>query len=356
MCGGTLPAIAPTALTPGLSPRVRGNRPPPTSQQNASRSIPACAGEPQPLYPYPHTGKVYPCVCGGTHSSCSLRRFLHGLSPRVRGNRVQAVFNAVGFGSIPACAGEPSAPRNGCWLKRVYPRVCGGTAGVVLLWLPLLGLSPRVRGNPRRSQYARPPRRSIPACAGEPAVRIPRRSTAWVYPRVCGGTQSRPAACHRRYGLSPRVRGNRVQYAGGSRQCGSIPACAGEPPRGGSPDGPNKVYPRVCGGTGEIVWKRAYAGGLSPRVRGNLRHFTAPARGRRSIPACAGEPGDKALHDRVNEVYPRVCGGTPVINLLADFGVGLSPRVRGNLAGIDCDDIAGGSIPACAGEPGAAAL
>ena len=31
-----------------------------------------------------------------------------GLSPRVRGNRVQVCDVALGLGSIPACAGDPS--------------------------------------------------------------------------------------------------------------------------------------------------------------------------------------------------------------------------------------------------------
>ena len=71
--------------------------------------------------------------------------------------------------------------------------------------------------------------------------------------------------------------------------------------------------------------------GLSPRVRGNRIHPRDRARARGSIPACAGEPRCRSPHDRQPRVYPRVCGGTTNI---PDFGidaVGLSPRVRGNL-------------------------
>ena len=50
--------------------------------------------------------------------------------------------------------------------------------------------------------------------------------------------------------------------------------------------------------------------GLSPRVRGNRRgKGKRPAR-RRSIPACAGEPLAGASVRRPERVYPRVCGGT----------------------------------------------
>ena len=59
---------------------------------------------------------------------------------------------------------------------------------------------------------------------------------------------------------------------------GSIPACAGEPRRLLIRDLQNKVYPRVCGGTLQIVWTDTKAKGLSPRVRGNLGFGCLPHR------------------------------------------------------------------------------
>ena len=57
---------------------------------------------------------------------------------------------------------------------KVYPRVCGGTVWDNDVELGDAGLSPRVRGN--RTQGVKPTatRRSIPACAGEPSLRISR--------------------------------------------------------------------------------------------------------------------------------------------------------------------------------------
>ena len=54
-----------------------------------------------------------------------------------------------------------------------------------------IGLSPRVRGNPRELTQALHQPRSIPACAGEPGCAPDIRGRQQVYPRVCGGT--RPA-------------------------------------------------------------------------------------------------------------------------------------------------------------------
>ena len=59
-----------------------------------------------------------------------------GLSPRVRGNRLLTERHQANHGSIPVCAGEPTAIARFVPLRRVYPRVCGGTvnASFDALW------------------------------------------------------------------------------------------------------------------------------------------------------------------------------------------------------------------------------
>ena len=71
--------------------------------------------------------------------------------------------------------------------------------------------------------------RSIPACAGEPGQPAPTWPQSRVYPRVCGGTLSKPGTPVSLYGLSPRVRGNPAKAVRIPNLVGSIPACAGEP-------------------------------------------------------------------------------------------------------------------------------
>ena len=51
--------------------------------------------------------QVYPRVCGGTPTMSYVRDYVHGLSPRVRGNRINELEHINAIGSIPACAGEP---------------------------------------------------------------------------------------------------------------------------------------------------------------------------------------------------------------------------------------------------------
>ena len=269
VCGGTVDGGLATVPRPGLSPRVRGNPAVSSGDRAASRSIPACAGEPFRVSITGSTKPVYPRVCGGTTLMSGCARTVQGLSPRVRGNRALHAGAQADDRSIPACAGEPHALRPRVLQWRVYPRVCGGTPSTSPAGPRLIGLSPRVRGNLRGGGIPPPGGRSIPACAGEPLPAFITCQPVRVYPRVCGGTipiASSPCQCH---GLSPRVRGNRQRQPAAGNDIGSIPACAGEPlqpPPFGRPSG---VYPRVCGGTLPALCRAGRPAGLSPRVRGN---------------------------------------------------------------------------------------
>ena len=60
---------------------------------------------------------------------------------------------------------------------------------------------------------------------------------------------------------------------------GSIPACAGDPDRGPGAQEPNRVYPRVCGGSPSYN-----AAGHAPKVIARI----AGARPGRRRPACPG--------------------------------------------------------------------
>ena len=75
-----------------------------------------------------------------------------GLSPRLRGNPPAQLLGNAGEGSIPAPAGEPCRKE---WSERSLPgRSIPAPAGepspaqLALAMLGILGLSPRLRGNP----------------------------------------------------------------------------------------------------------------------------------------------------------------------------------------------------------------
>ena len=211
-----------------------------------------------------------------------------------------------------------------------------------------------MRGNLGRHEGGLSLCRSIPAYAGEPSSRRTVASHQVVYPRVCGGTERQQWRRAANGGLSPRMRGN--LRAGGSEAIdgGSIPAYAGEPSWAISHAMRVQVYPRVCGGTSRTSSSAGIHSGLSPRMRGNRRPALGPGRPRRSersIPAYAGEPYGPDGMSVVHMVYPRVCGGTIFGSPWMSSVPGLSPRMRGNRPWMSRLPFTSGSIPAYAGEP-----
>ena len=151
LCGGTgRPKPAAWRIS-GLSPPVRGNHKP-CDCTSASKM-------------------VYPRLCGGTEIFDHRLGTSRGLSPPVRGNPLTRSPKNTATRSIPACAGEPTALGYRPCCRPVYPRLCGGTTPAWLTPLAQGGLSPPVRGNPGQGFDAPGIGRSIPACAGEPARR-----------------------------------------------------------------------------------------------------------------------------------------------------------------------------------------
>ncbi len=206
----------------------------------------------------------------------------------------------------------------------------GGTQNARMVRRNAQGLSPRGRGNLLNAERRRRRIGSIPAWAGEPPGGPEPGLAFAVYPRVGGGTRQAFVAAGGQSGLSPRGRGNRPTGSASPRNRRSIPAWAGEPRLSKDPFYYSAVYPRVGGGTafGQVI--DMHIGGLSPRGRGNPDAKTpGPCRGR-SIPAWAGEPRVRIELRSSRRVYPRVGGGTPRTGYRHSPGGGLSPRGRGN--------------------------
>ena len=152
-------------------------------------------------------------------------------------------------------------------------------------------------------------------------------------------------------GLSPRMRGNLRMVDDNVLVIRSIPAHAGEPAPIMPAPAMATVYPRACGGTAKLDNVSSRGRGLSPRMRGNLKFKWARLPSERSIPAHAGEPPSGTWSNIIPRVYPRACGGTHQFPVKVKSRRGLSPRMRGNQ--VICIPMALflRSIPAHAGEP-----
>ena len=196
--------------------------------------------------------------------------------------------------------------------------------------MPIVGLSPRGRGNPATTRALMTLAGSIPAWAGEPDTLGRRQHQLQVYPRVGGGTASTMLSRTLSTGLSPRGRGNRITNGVNIGLSRSIPAWAGEPRHSPRTWFLGRVYPRVGGGTARVARRLRQGQGLSPRGRGNQQVFPRLNEFDGSIPAWAGEPTQSSRQIPKQRVYPRVGGGTSVARAFTIHVPGLSPRGRGN--------------------------
>ena len=232
-----------------------------------------------------------------------------GRSPLARGSPRTYRTEVAVDRSIPACAGEPSFCTQSAPSVPVDPRLRGGAACGLPNILLSCGRSPLARGSLLFSQFCPLYPRSIPACAGEPnRVSSPLKPRA-VDPRLRGG-----ACCFRAQiayfgGRSPLARGSRPLVDIRRSLSRSIPACAGEPSRGGFRSCRETVDPRLRGGAAQALPGRCDRRGRSPLARGSHWGGGQKAVGYRSIPACAGEPGFFCLSDLWPRVDPRLRGG-----------------------------------------------
>ena len=129
-------------------------------------------------------------------------------------------------------------------------------------------------------------RGSIPTCAGQPATK------AWA---------------SRQRGLSPRVRGSLTL---------GIDCYA------------KQVYPHVCGAAYKVL-NRSTAVRVYPHVCGAAQVSPGCDLLRRSIPTCAGQPGNDAVDIGKLGSIP-TCAGQPMLAVTLALRIGLSPRVRGS--------------------------
>ncbi len=166
-----------------------------------------------------------------------------------------------------------------------------------------------------------------------------------------GGAPSYGSGSFASDGRSPRARGSltRGTYAASSRR--SIPACAGEPTTRPARAAPGGVDPRVRGGAQRNPLRWWARKGRSPRARGSPVPGVHHHASRGSIPACAGEPGARTAARSRSRVDPRLRGGAVVPAPAARARSGRSPRARGSREVRVRVAAAPGSIPACAGEP-----
>ena len=131
----------------------------------------------------------------------------------------------------------------------------------------------------------------------------------------------------------------------------SIPASAGQPVSSCRECQRAEVYPRECGAAQYLLAQHVFVIGLSPRVRGSPFTPRVSVIVIRSIPASAGQPRADEHYIASSRVYPRECGAAAGAFGITPSAAGLSPRVRGSPFSRRRVLRFLGSIPASAGQP-----
>jgi len=109
-----------------------------------------------------------------------------GSSPHVRGTQWNSIFDDEASRFIPACAGNTRFTRSQTSRMAVHPRMCGEHEVYEESNKPDGGSSPHVRGTQMKFRVEWEAERFIPACAGNTFDEIEKRIEVAVHPRMCG--------------------------------------------------------------------------------------------------------------------------------------------------------------------------
>ena len=247
VCGEHAPADKAEAAVAGSSPRMRGTRP--CLQWNLRNVgiIPAYAGNTRSPRSPTRCGWDHPRVCGEHLDRSAPSPISSGSSPRMRGTPDRRCRPVPRAGIIPAYVGNTGGGRDSRHRGRDHPRVCGEHWSVVVEQVGRRGSSPRMRGTPFHCSLIHGWTGIIPAYAGNTSVSQDRQARSRDHPRVCGEhghvQHSRPFL----QGSSPRMRGTPKRAP--PRRCLSriIPAYAGNTCSRDWSAGSSRDHPRVCG-------------------------------------------------------------------------------------------------------------
>ena len=211
-CGANPQVIAALNVEAGSSPRVRGKPHLHTRLHHQGRIIPARAGQTPTSARHRPRETDHPRACGANAFSSPLAGSTTGSSPRVRGKPKPWSDEVDALRIIPARAGQTRPAFTSSTSAPDHPRACGANSSDMMIFLPSVGSSPRVRGKPLPFLPLGHRRRIIPARAGQTALVRDLIILDADHPRACGANQVSACRIYVHYGSSPRVRGKQSDF------------------------------------------------------------------------------------------------------------------------------------------------
>ena len=150
----------------GSSPRMRGTLANIQTHPISARIIPAHAGNSLAQTPPPTRSTDHPRACGELHPGKKDCILIDGSSPRMRGTPPKNLVVCDASRIIPAHAGNSISALRAIALLADHPRACGELTMVTWVKDRQGGSSPRMRGTPVHRSRPAPHFRIIPAHAG----------------------------------------------------------------------------------------------------------------------------------------------------------------------------------------------
>ena len=314
----------------GPSPHARGTLSVETIAGEVGRSIPACAGNTTREAGVRQSRAVHPRMRGEHLLALPAGTTLNGPSPHARGTLHAPERERRTARSIPACAGNTAMAAQWGGERAVHPRMRGEHGAGVIDDLAVA--------------------RSIPACAGNTGWTRLRRTASPVHPRMRGEHGVGGMKAELRDGPSPHARGTQDGAASTLQGLRSIPACAGNTLSAVAGRRTWAVHPRMRGEHQSIPSMERPWCGPSPHARGTLQPMPLRVTAERSIPACAGNTSSSLSSCRNTPVHPRMRGEHDHGYHMTKLDTGPSPHARGTPAGDPAQGRGRRSIPACAGN------
>ncbi len=335
----------------GSSPRARGTLSTAAGETDHVRIIPASAGNTAYATRYTRSCRIIPASAGNTPARSPPNRpapdhprergehpvrrhrlrALFGSSPRARGTRHALDIVIPSSRIIPASAGNTAAMALSALSSSDHPRERGEHPRRGEMPSPATGSSPRARGT-RTSSCPDPLAfRIIPASAGNTRSTWRRASITTDHPRERGEHGQRPCHRPRDPGSSPRARGTPLCRSVLSVLPRIIPASAGNTWRHYQCPRPRADHPRERGEHLVVPDVSSENSGSSPRARGTPGGVPRRVRGRRIIPASAGNTRRRSRRTERQPDHPRERGEHDMMANCDPAPNGSSPRARGTL-------------------------
>ena len=191
----------------GSSPRMRGTFGRRNHREQRYRFIPAHAGNMMRGGRSMSMRPVHPRACGEHDNWQSVKNYIHGSSPRMRGTSCTFASHFAPGRFIPAHAGNIGSKRFSTTATTVHPRACGEHICIGRKLTLVCGSSPRMRGTYGFNTALHVAVRFIPAHAGNILLPFLRQEKRAVHPRACGEHRSSASWARLTPGSSPRMRG-----------------------------------------------------------------------------------------------------------------------------------------------------